>query len=156
MIITVTLSDAEIAMAKMVGNLRTLVNKCANIKDPKHGPKKYDIDERGMIAEFAFCKYWNVFLDIVPVNRSGGYDCILNGKRFDIKATHYKDGMLLKPLKENDEVDCYALAIVDGNTVTFPGWAFQIELCQEKNIVNLGYEDSYGLEQSQLRQWKER
>ena len=156
MIHLITLSDAEIATIKLIGNLRSVVNRCGNINDPRVTGDALDIDEQGMIAEYAFCKYWNVFLDTTPTVRSGGYDCILGGKRFDIKSTHYKNGKLLKTLKDNNDVDCYALAIVDGNTVTFPGFAFHIELCQEKNIEDLGHGPCYAMEQKDLRRWKDK
>lgn len=156
MIHSITLSDAEIATIKLIGNLRSVVNRCSNIGDPRVTGDALDIDEQGMIAEFAFCKYWNVFLDFTPTVRSGGYDCILRGKRLDIKSTHYKDGRLLKTLKENNHVDFYALAIVDGNTVTFPGYASHEDLCQEKNIKDLGHSPCYAMDQKDLRQWKDK
>ena len=156
MIHTITLSDAEMATIKLIGNLRSVVNRCGKINDPRVTGDPLDIDEIGMIAEYAFCKRWNVFLDPTPTIRSGGYDCILGSKRFDVKATDRKDGRLLKTLKENKDVDCYALAIVDGNTVTFPGYAFHIELCQEKNIKDLGHGPCYAMDQKDLRQWKDK
>lgn len=155
MIPTITLSDADMAMARLIGNLRSVVNRCAKISDPRVTGDPLDIDENGMIAEFAFCKRWNVFLDPTPRIRSGGYDCILNKKKIDVKGTGLKNGRLLKTMKENEEVDCYALGIVDGNTVTFPGWAYSTELCQEKNIINLGHGPCYALDQKYLRQWKD-
>ena len=156
MILTITLTDAEMAVARLLANLRSISARSNSVKDVRKTGDALDMDEVGMIAEFAFCKYWNIFLDITPAPRSGGFDCILNGKRFDIKATHYKDGRLIKTLKENKDIDCYALAIIDGNTVTFPGYAFSIELCQPKNIRDLGHGDNYVMDQSELRQWKER
>ena len=155
MILTITLTDAEMATAKMIANLRSIVARANNVVDVRKTGNPLDMDELGMVAEFAFCKYWNIFCDIAPAPKSGGYDCILNGKRIDIKATHYKDGRLIKTLKENKDVDCYALAIVDGNTVTFPGYAFSIELCQPKNIRDLGHGDNYVMDQKDLRQWKD-
>lgn len=155
MILTITLTDAEVATAKMIANLRSIVARANNVVDVRKTGNPLDMDELGMVAEFAFCKYWNIFCDIAPAPKSGGYDCILNGKRIDIKATHYKDGRLIKTLKENKDVDCYALAIVDGNTVTFPGYVFSIELCQPKNIRDLGHGDNYVMDQKDLRQWKD-
>ena len=159
MIILVTLSDAEAATIRLIANLRTVVNRCKNIVPTPYGTKKttadaVDLDEQGLIGEFAFCKYWNIFLDITPTP-NWRPDCVLNGKSFDIKSTHYKNGKLIKKCVENNESDCYALAIVDGNTVTFPGWAFHYELCQEKNIED-GHYPHYALEQSKLRQWKDK
>lgn len=161
MIITVTLTDAEIAVIRLIANLRTVVNRCANIVATPYGPNKtstdaVDLDEQGFIAEYAFCKHWNIFLSPTPSMRTGSFDCMLGGKRFDIKSTHHKNGKLIKKCVENNDVDCYALAIVDKNTVTFPGWAFHTDLCQEKNIEDVGYFPFYAMTQSELRQWKDK
>lgn len=155
MILTITLTDAEVATAKMIANLRSIVARANNVVDVRKTGNPLDMDELGMIAEFAFCKRWNVFLDPTPKIRSGGYDCILNKQRIDVKGTDLKNGRLVKTLKENEDVDCYALGIVDGNTVTFPGWAFSAELCQPKNIRDLGHGDNYVMDQKDLRQWKD-
>lgn len=157
MIIKVNLTQAEIAVCKVLGNLRSIAARSASVKDVQMGSNNpMDIDEDGVIGEYAFCKYWNIFFDPSASPRSGSADCTLDGHRFDIKATRYKTGRLMATLKPNPDVDFYALAIIDGDDVIFPGFVSNAELRQDKNIKNLGHGDGYVMEQSELKQWKDR
>ena len=157
MMFSVTLNGSEMATCRILANLRSLVSRGAGIVDVQMGKNNpLAIDELGLIAEYAFCKHWNIFFDPSTSPKSGTSDCVLGGKRFDIKATHYEDGRLIKTLKQNPDVDCYALAIVQGNVVKFPGYAFSIELCQPKYVTDLGHGMTYAMEQSELRQWKDK
>lgn len=148
---TVELTDAEVMVAKMLGGLRSIVGRTAGVTDRKVADMSgLAIDEDGMIAEYAFCKHFNIFPDIVPGPRSGSYDCIYNGKRVDVKSTRYQSGRLLATLKDNPDVDVYVLAIVEDNKVSFPGYATKSRLCSDENKVDLGRGVGYALEQSKL------
>lgn len=109
-----------------------------------------------MIAEYAFCKWQNVFCDLVPDPRSGSADCVLGGLGIDVKATRRSNGRLLVTLKHNPDVQVYVLAIIEGNMVRFPGYARREDICREENIVDLGHGKGYGLTQDKLRQFKEK
>jgi len=149
--IVVELTDAEMLVIRMLGGLRSIVGRTAGVEDKKVANLPgLTIDEDGMMAEYAFCKRYNVFPDIVPGPRSGSYDCIYNGKRVDVKSTRYKDGRLLATLKDNPDVDVYVLGIIDGNTVTFPGFATKAQLCHPNNKVDLGRGEGYALTQDEL------
>lgn len=153
---TVELTDAEIMFCKMAAGLRSIAARAANVKDARMGDLSgLQMDEDGMIGEYAFCKKMNIFPDLIPGPRSGSYDCVLMGKRIDVKSTRREDGRLLATLKDNDSVDIYALAIISGNKVKFPGFALKKELCSEANRVQLGHGTGYGMTQDKLRQWKE-
>lgn len=157
MIFSVILNEIELATCRLFGNLRSMTSRSHNVNDVQMG--KNDpllIDEIGIIGEYAFCKYWNIFFDVSMNPRSGGRDCLLNNKRFDIKSTTYKNGKLIRTLKENEDVDYYALAIVDKNIVIFPGYASKNQLCQSKNVKDLGYGNSYVMEQSELTPWRDK
>jgi ABC-type dipeptide/oligopeptide/nickel transport system ATPase component len=78
----------------------------------------------------------------------------VNGKRIDVKSTRYKDGRLLATLKDNPDVDLYVLAIVDGGTVTFPGYATKSQLCREENVQDLGRGSGYVMTQDRLTAFK--
>jgi hypothetical protein len=148
---TVELTDAEMLVVKMLGGMRSIVGRAAGVEDKKVASLSgLTIDEDGMVAEYAFCKRYNIFPDIVPGPRSGSYDCLYNGKRVDIKSTRYKDGRLLATLKDNPDVDVYVLGIVDSNTVTFPGYATKPQLCREENKTDLGRGVGYALTQDKL------
>jgi hypothetical protein len=154
--IVVTLSDAEYLTVRTLGGMRSLVGRAAGVVDRKVTDiSGVSIDEDGMMAEYAFCKHHNIFPDIVPGPRSGSCDCVYKGKRIDIKSTRYKNGRLLATLKDNPDVDLYVLGIIDGNTVTFPGYATKAQLCREENKVDLGRGVGYALDQDQLTPFRE-
>ena len=153
---TVELTDVELIFCKTAAGLRTITARAANVKDARIGDLSgLQMDEDGMIGEYAFCKKMNIFPDLIPGPRSGSYDCIFMGKRIDVKTTRRKNGRLLSTLKDNDDVDIYVLAIIDGNTVRFPGFALKKEFCIKDNHVQLGHGIGYGMTQDKLRPWKE-
>ena len=154
---TVTLSTSEMAVCSMIGSMRHLISRANQVVDRQHGHQSaLDIDTDGVISEYAFCKYWNIFLDLTIEPRSGSFDCVLNKKRIDIKSTRYATGRLIRTLKQTTDIDIYVLAIIDGNTVTFPGWITSDAFIQEENIMNLSNKgDCYAVEQSGLTPWRE-
>jgi len=132
--------------------MRTLVARNNYVNDRKMGNQSgHQIDEDGVIGEFAFCRHYNIFFDLGVSPRSGSFDCILKGKRVDIKTTRYKTGKLLATTKVNPDVDIYVLAILDGYDITFAGWVEKEELISDKNLKDLGRGLGYSLEQSELK-----
>ena len=153
---SVFLSDAEMATCRMLGEMRSLVARGHGVKDRKMADLAgYEIDIDGMISEYAFCKHFNIFPDLIPSPRSGSCDCIYKGKRIDIKSTRHKTGKLLATTKRNEDVDIYVLAIINGNEVIFPGYATAKQLIDPNNLSDLGYGSGYALQQHQLSKWKE-
>jgi hypothetical protein len=151
----IKLTEAEIWFCRYAGGLRGLMARNLNVKDKRMADiSGFAIDEDGMIGEYAFCKWKNVFCDVVPSPRSGSADCNLGGWNIDVKATRYSNGRLLVTLKDNPDVDLYVLAIIDGNIVKFPGYAFRSEVCRDENIVNLGHGPGYAITQDRLRPFK--
>ena len=152
----VTLTEAEIVICRMLGGMRSLVARSNRVADRKMADLQgIDIDQDGMMAEYAFCKKMNLFCDIVPAPRSGSADALFMGKRIDVKSTRHYDGRLLATLKENDDVDIYVLAIILGDTIKFPGYATKADLVNEATKTDLGYGTGYALTQQQLRHWKQ-
>ena len=151
----VNLKDDEISVCQILGRMRSLIARSANIKDAKIGDQNgADADVQGIIAEYAFAKQFNIFPDLGLSPRSGSYDGILNGIRYDIKATSYKNGKLLCTKKYNPDVDIYVLAIVDNNNVNFIGYAKSEELRKEINLTNLGHGEGYAMTQDKLTKFK--
>lgn len=148
----VSLSDQEMATINILAALRSLTARSANVTDFKISDLNgSDIDSDGLMAEYAFCKYKNVFPDLIPSPRSGSCDAIVNGLKIDIKSTRYKNGRLLVTLKDNPDVDIYILAIIDKNIVTFVGWDYKKNVCVPENIRNLGRGDGYVVDQDKLK-----
>ena len=151
----IEIQETEIAVLKILGNLRTLQNRSNNINDTQRDKRnKSDVELDGLIGEYAFCKINNIFMDIDVCVRSGSYDCMYKGYRLDIKTTRHTNGRLIAYPKKNPDVDIYVLCIIDGNKVSFPGYAKTEELFKEENIVNLGYGDTYAINQENLRTFK--
>jgi len=154
-LITVVLTQEEIAMCHALGNLRTFTDRVVGVQDRQVGKNEpNEIDEDGVLAEFAFCKHWNIFFNPVPHPRKWSYDCMLKGRRIDIKSTRYKDCHLFGPKRRNEEIDIYVLAIIDGSSVHFPGYAFADDLYNDARIKTVGGRTSHAIHVSELTKWK--
>lgn len=158
----VYITELEMLTISMVSNLRGIGSRIAGVADGKISDKNgSEIEFEGMLGEFAFCKHYNIFFDFTPSPRSGSYDCMLNNKRIDIKATKYKTGVLIGKQPRNNDIDIYVLAILDfkknGVNVYFPGYATSDELYDEKNLTFLKETDStpvYAISQNNLHKFK--
>lgn len=145
----------EVWACKMMGGFRGAMARRLSVTDRKMAKLSgQQIDEDGLIGEYAFCKTFNAFCDFVPDPRSGSADCVIGGYRIDVKSTRRANGRLLVTLKENTDVDIYVLAIIEENTVRFPGYATRAEICREENIVDLGHGRGFALPQERLRAFR--
>lgn len=153
MIFTVTLTDYELISCRMIGNMRSYM--CRSMNVPKSAARpSMENDEDGVIGELAFCKHKNIYFDMTANIRTNTYDCILSGKKFDIKSTRWPEGKLLAGTTRNPDVEVFALAIIDQNTVTFPGYVLADAMYVPENITDLGYGPVYAVAQKDLTQWK--
>jgi hypothetical protein len=149
MIVKLTYDEFEIC--KTIGEKRSLIARAANVKDQKIGNQNgVEADIQGMVGEYAFAKQFNVFPDFGLSPRSGGYDGICEGLRYDIKSTKYKNGRLLCTRKYNKDVDVYVLAIVNLLEVNLVGFAYSSQLINPDNLINLGHGFGYALDQYEL------
>jgi len=81
-----------------------------------------------------------------------GWDIKYNGEKVDVKTTRYKNGRLLAKLNaRKDEVDIYLLVVGTFPEYTVIGYAKKNELLDEKNIIDLGHGEGYGLTQDMLK-----
>ena len=152
----IELSASEMATVQMLASMRHAINRGHSVSNARVGPQSdYQTDLDGLIAEFAFCKWKNVWPDMSITPRSGGADCVVKGKTIDVKATRRTDGRLLAVTsKSPQQVEIYVLGIVKDNQVTFAGWAFAKELLDDANLIDLGHGLTYALDQGQLRSFK--
>lgn len=153
---TVTLTKNEVLMCKMIANMRCIANDAAEIMERKRTSESgIDINEDGVFAEYAFCKQMNLHMSIDTTPRSGGYDCVMQGYRVDVKSTRVQQGRLISTTKINPDVDIYVLAILEeDDTIFFPGYATKKLLISDENLLNLGYGNSYVLPVDKLYRWK--
>jgi len=146
------LTEAEYNLCQILGRMRSLISRGTGVKDAKMGKQDgSEADVMGAVAEYAFAKKFNCFPDFAPEARSGSYDGILKGNRYDIKSSQYPNARLLSTMKVNPDVDFYVLAIVDGRSVDIKGWAWKRDLIKEENIKDLGHGKGYCLDQSRLK-----
>ena len=149
------LTEGEMGWLVLLASLRNIIAVRTRTNDYRVASSLLGIeaDIDGIIGEYAFCRWRNIFFDPIPQASPGGYDCITNdGIRIDVKTTRLSHGRLMVNLKDNPDVDLYVLAIIDGHKVKFPGYAPKKFLCQESNIVNpTGKKQVYALQQHQLR-----
>lgn len=153
----ITLLPIEFNLIQIIANLRGIANRSGGVTNKRVSTNQYqDVEFDGLIGEYAFCKLHNIFLDVIPNVRAGSYDCLYNGWRVDIKATRYHTGQLIGHKDRNEDVDVFVLAIIDNNTVRFPGYALAEELYDVENITTLGKYPQlvFALPQSKLRKFK--
>ena len=149
------LSQTEINLCAHLAGVRYKINRNNGVKDVKMGGNhdSLQIMVDGAIAEYAFCKRFNLFCDMSSEPRSGTYDVLSReGKRIDIKATRRKNGNLVRTLKQNDDVDIYVLAVVHDNGATeFVGWISKKDFIKPENIKDLGHGNTYFLHRKYLK-----
>jgi hypothetical protein len=147
-----TLTPPEQLMATMLANMRQQISRSIGRVDQKIGTQSgWDTDLQGIGGEFAAARIYNVYpsLELVP---DEGYDIVINDKKVDVKTTVYKNGRLLAKLNARlDEVDMFMLMVGEFPTFKLMGWASVNDLCNDKNIIDLGRGPGYGLEQRQLK-----
>lgn len=152
----VILTNGEMMTCRLIGNMRTMSNRNFKVNDMQMGKQDpWDTDEWGVVGEYAFCKMHNIFFDFSISPRSGSFDCTYKGVRIDIKTTILPRGQLVARAKKNPDVDVFALAILTGNVVSFPGFCKASDLYDEANLTDLknGKEPAYVVPQERLRIW---
>ena len=142
----ITLSPRELAMCDMIASMR-FWQGC--------GTDTTIIDKRkasriGFCAEYAFSKQFNLHLDIISNLEKDSFDFISkDGATIDIKATDRSDGNLIVPKLLHD---VYVLAIVDGSTVDFIGYATK-QMIEEAGKKDLGNGPVWFVSRKDLKTW---
>lgn len=153
--IKIELNEFEMKLCHFIGKKRNSENINNHVQNARMSNlDDEEINIQGFIAEFAFCKKFNLFPDFDISSRNGSFDGkTKNGKRYDIKSTTNKKGNLLATLKHNKDVDIYVLSYLDKNVVEIVGWIDKDEFINEKNIKNLGHGDGYFLHKNKLNKF---
>ena len=154
----VNLSRSELVFCFNLASFRYHANVIGKVRENMKGNRHpYEINVDGVISEYAFCKYFNIFLNCDTEPRSGGFDALLNGTRFDIKSTRHQNGRLYLHQKVNRIVDYYALAIISEDllSVDFKGYiTYHAAKSEEYATVSNG-EILYIISQEHLTKFKE-
>jgi methionine-rich copper-binding protein CopC len=154
----ISMTPSETAIAQVLAVMRNTNARHNNVTDKQVSKQSpIEIDRDGVLSEMAFGKAFNLYPDLAVKSTRSGVDLVgKNGNRIDVKSTRYKAGRLIihidKPL---DEVDIYALAIVDGDNVDLVGYIKATDAMKKENIKDLGYGDVYVIEQDALIKFKD-
>lgn len=154
----INMTPSESAIAQVLAVMRNTTARQNGVADKQMGKQDpIEIDRDGILAEMAFGKAFNLYPDLSVYPRKGGADLIgRTGKKIDVKATRYKTGRLVIHIdKPVDEVDIYALAIVDGDNVNLVGYIQSKDAVKKENIKNLGHGEGYVIEQDSLIKFKD-
>ena len=148
----VTLNSAEQIICKQLAVMRYEIARAVNRKDQQIGNQpSWQTDEDGIGGEIAASRLLNVYPSLI-LKPDAGWDIKYNGEKVDVKTTRYKNGRLLAKLNaRKDEVDIYLLVVGTFPEYTVIGYAKKNELLDEKNIIDLGHGEGYGLTQDMLK-----
>jgi len=151
----IVLNVTEQSIVRFIAEERNRNKQEEGIKDRKYdsADNPVDLNLEGFGAEFAFCKWENVFPDFAIHNFSGGWDALDKwNRRVDVKWS--KTNFLLAPEhKKLGSCDIYVL--IKGNFPKYRivGWCEEAELLSEKNLkdwFNKG-KVGYGIPMEQLK-----
>jgi len=151
----VELNPGEMVIANVLATMRNAVSRGSGTKDAKIGKQSaLQTDLDGAVAEIAFAKAHNAYLDFSVAPKSGGHDLFVNGYKVDVKATRYQHGKLLATTKKTlGDAQIFVLGIVNDHVVTFAGWAWATDLLASENLSDLGYGPTYALDQDRLKRF---
>jgi hypothetical protein len=149
----ITLTASEIKICEWIAKNRYASNRNGGVSDKKIGPQSCEeTDLEGICGEFAFCKSLNLYPDMSISPRKGSHDVFAFGKTIDVKTTKYKTGKLLARHSKNETPsDLYVLIVGVRPDYNIVGWCSSADLIQDKNLIDLGYGKTYGLEQRVLK-----
>jgi len=153
----IELTDADLAVCRMFATLRTINNRMGGVKRQIFKDYKdcLDHEEEGVMGEYAFCKKYNLFFDGTFSGKDAGYDCVLKGKKIDIKTTSLQDGNLIAfQSSEKSDVDIFILTVVDRNSVEIVGWIEKENFINPENLVDHKYGKRYFLPREKLKKMK--
>lgn len=155
--VKVVLTRSEVRICEWLGEQRLVINQKRGIKDARIGPQSsLQIDIDGLKGEFAFAKMFNLWPDL-QLGQRPLHDVMSPLGGIDIKTTRHKGGLLLATKKKQGmPADWYALMWLENDfTLHFVGASTADQLLDDANLRNLGYGESYALDQSELVQPEE-
>jgi hypothetical protein len=152
----IQLNVSEQNITKELSQKRYENNRAENIENKKIGRQSnYETDLDGFGAELAVAKYLNIYPDFTIEPRNGGIDLTLkSGCTIDVKQTRYNNGKLIATMKKEKDknvADIFVLVTGIFPAYDIVGWCKKNELINQNNVIDLGYGNTYGLNQDKLR-----
>lgn len=157
--IEVELKPSEYAMAVYLSSVREHVNKMSGVYDRQMGRDDgFKIGVDGLVAEIAVCKHFNVCPDLSFEPRGGGHDCVINGRRVDVKSTKVgRWDVFIPARKQTNKIDRYIWCWVDFRKATILGWFAPKDIFDDQNLQQSPRPDEfhYAVNLKSLRKFKE-
>jgi hypothetical protein len=134
--INIILKPSEYATAVYLTSVRDFVNRDFGVNDKQMGKDDgFQIGVDGLVAEIAVCKHFNVFPDLSFDPRSGGIDCMIKGKKVDVKSTKPgKERVYIPEWKKQNDIDIYIYCYVNFRNVQILGWFSPQYIFRDDNI----------------------
>jgi hypothetical protein len=151
----IRLNDAEQRLSKYLAKQRYESNRSQGVVNNRVGPQSDEVtDLEGIAAEIAFCKVFNVYPDLETSCKDPADAYTTSTGATDVKATKYRNGRLLAVKGKLGLIhpDSYALMIGEFPNYRFVGFVASGELLDEKNLIDLGHGETFGVEQGRLHQ----
>jgi hypothetical protein len=141
---------------------RRSTNRKRKVKDRMVGNKRDPAiaEAEGMVAELAFGKMSNLYVDLRTVSGAQKADFIAPTGTVDVKSTNIPTGRLIVPAwKAADPCDWYVLMIVKWEdiekcpTAQLVGGIHRLGIIKPERLVYLGYDSrQFGMHQHELIQ----
>lgn len=150
----ITLSPEDQRLVVRTAAARYQANRAGLVKD-RSICGSINIDLNGFGGEVAFCRLYEIEpdFDISPRSSAWGTDsgdCILNGKRIDVKTTEWQNGRLLATRWKRPDVDYFVLMVGKFPSYECRGFMATGDLLHPSRLIDLGRGLTYAAPQSGL------
>jgi hypothetical protein len=155
--VEIRLDEHEKRICAWLAKQRHASNRQAAVCNLQVGPQSNEMTElEGIGGEFAFCKLLNLYPDMSIKIGAGGADAKVGHLSVDVKTTTYLNGKLLAHVRKAEVAcDIYVLVVGQMPTYRIAGWAYDLELLNERRLIDLGHGPVYAMTQSELRPMSE-
>ena len=152
------LNDAEIALCDHIAVQRTGGGR-TDLRMQSGPESEQDVNRQGIGGELAFCRLFGLYpSEVFHIGTSAvdPGDAFLDGYAIDVKSLRKVDSNLLVPgHKTVGAIPVHALMTGTFPTYRFRGFAWSVDVIDERNLTDLGYGPTYLYAQSHLRSWEE-
>ena len=140
MAVTVSLNDAEFAIANFMAKMRCSTNEANGVAEKMiiENGNSLVINKIGMCGEMAVAKFLDAYPDFTYQSRSGGFDINFRGFSIDVKTSPKHKEMMVPEFKiRQPHPDIYIKVFGDSdkNPFEITGWCYSHNLFLEENFL---------------------
>jgi hypothetical protein len=146
----VKLNEAEMKLAKYLGNAREEMNKSTtDMKVGNQDSLSTNIEAVG--AELAVCKYLNLYPD-TDTSSWAVADCVFHGFTIDVKwSKSHRSNLVAKKKPANKTCNMYVQVTGEMPNYKINGYCSAKQLFSERQKTDLGYGETYLVLNSELK-----